>query len=125
MLALLIPWLAIDPVQQHISGREQFGHGGAADAAMEVRRAIAGVPVTLRAEVAAVDLPVSDILALEVGSVIRLGTPAARGVSLYAENVRVGRGLPGANGPRRAVQVRDVESPQLWDHHPQPEEQTR
>lgn len=107
-MALLIPWLAIDPIQQRISGREHFGVDDVAHAADEMQRALGVVPVTLRAEVAAVDLPVSEILGLRNGSVIRLGKPAARGVALFAENTHLGHGVPGANGPRRAVQVRDV-----------------
>jgi flagellar motor switch protein FliM len=108
-LALLIPWVAIDPVQHHISGREQFGIGDTKSAANEIRRAMADVPVTLRAEVAAVELPVDQILALQPGSVVRLGASAKAGVSLFAENIMVGNGQPGANGPKRAVQVRHAE----------------
>ncbi len=107
-MALLIPWLAIDPIQQRISGREHFGLDDAAHAEGEMQRALGAVPVTLRAEVAHVDLPVSEILGLSSGSVIKLGKPASRGVSLFAENVQLGHGLPGANGARRAVQVRDA-----------------
>jgi flagellar motor switch protein FliM len=110
-MALLIPWLAIDPIQQRISGREHFGVDDVAHAEDEMQRALGAVPVTLRAEVAAVDLPVSEILGLTAGSVIRLGKPAARGVSLFAENTPLGQGSPGANGARRAVQVRDVTEP--------------
>ena len=70
---------------------------------------MAPVPVTLRAEVASIDLPVSDILSLQPGSVIHLGAPANSGVSLFAENVKLGHGRPGANGPKRAIQVRHAE----------------
>ena len=107
-MALLIPWIAIDPIQQRISGREHFGVDDGALAQDEMHRALGVVPVTLRAEVAAVDLPVTEILALGAGSVIRLGKPAERGVSLFAENTQLGHGVPGANGARRAVQMRDV-----------------
>jgi flagellar motor switch protein FliM len=54
-------------------------------------------------------LPVEQILALEAGSIIRLGTRADRGVSVFAENVMLCQGSPGANGARRAVQVRGPE----------------
>jgi flagellar motor switch protein FliM len=97
-----------DPIQQRISGREHFGVDDVAQAQDEMQRALAAVPVTLRAEVAAVDLPVNEILGLSTGSVIRLGKPAGRGVALFAENTQLGHGVPGANGARRAVQVRDV-----------------
>jgi flagellar motor switch protein FliM len=70
-----------------------------------IERALSAAPVTIRAEVACLDLPVADVLSLEPGSVIRLGASAADGISLFAENVRIARAQPGANGVRRAVQV--------------------
>jgi flagellar motor switch protein FliM len=109
MIALLIPWIAIDPISHHISGREAIGANDEAGSGVVMRRAVGAVPVVLRAEVASVELPVADILALAPGSVVRLGAPAENGVSLYAENVKLGRGRPGANGTRRAVQVRHSE----------------
>ncbi|HUO69149.1 MAG TPA: FliM/FliN family flagellar motor switch protein [Solirubrobacteraceae bacterium] len=109
MLALLIPWIAIDPIAQHISGRENWNADEHVETLAGIRRALGAVPVTLRAEVAAVELPVAEILALAPGSVVKLGGSAQDGVSLYAENVKLGRGRPGANGARRAVQVRHAE----------------
>jgi flagellar motor switch protein FliM len=102
-IALLIPWVAIDPIADLIAGRDTRVVGALDDSGIE--RALAAAPVTIRAEVAALDLPVADVLSLEPGSVIRLGISAADGVSLFAENVRIARGQPGANGVRRAVQV--------------------
>lgn len=102
-IALLIPWVAIDPIADLISGRDQRPTGVPDDSG--IGRALAAAPVTVRAEVAALNLPVADVLSLEPGSVIRLGALASDGVSLFAENVRIARGQPGANGVRRAVQV--------------------
>jgi flagellar motor switch protein FliM len=90
-ISVLVPWVTIDPIGQH----EDSGIG----------RALAAAPVTIRAEVASLDLPVADVLSLAPGSVIRLGASAVDGISLFAENVRIARGQPGANGVRRAVQV--------------------
>jgi flagellar motor switch protein FliM len=50
-------------------------------------------------------MAVADILALGPGSVVVLGAPADQGVSIYAENVKLGRAYPGANGVKRAVQI--------------------
>jgi flagellar motor switch protein FliM len=103
-IALLIPWVAIDPIAELIGGRDALPAGAQnVDSGMD--RALAAAPVTLRAEVASLDLPVTDILSLEPGSVIRLGALASDGISLYAENVKLGRAQPGANGVRRAVQL--------------------
>ena len=106
-LALLIPWIAIDPVADRIAGRER----SQADELLEsgMGRALAAAPVTLRAEVARIDLPVERILSLAPGDVISLGARADDGVALYAENVLLARAHPGSNGARRAIQIRRSE----------------
>jgi flagellar motor switch protein FliM len=106
-IALLIPWAAIDPVADKIAGREQVPDDEIVESGMS--RALAAAPVTLRAEVASLELPVEEILSLAPGSVIRLGTRADDGISLFAENVKLGRAQPGCNGARRAVQIRGSE----------------
>jgi flagellar motor switch protein FliM len=108
-MALLIPWIAIDSVADRLSGKETDEPEADLLGAAEIGRAVAGVPVTLRAEVAAVELPIDKILALGPGSLIRLGASAEHGVTLFAENVKLARAQPGCNGPRRAVQVSGTE----------------
>jgi flagellar motor switch protein FliM len=108
-MGLLIPWLAIDSVADDLSGKENREAEADLVGAAEIGRAVSGVPVTLRAEVAAVDLPIDKILSLGPGSVIKLGVQADQGVTLFAENVKLARAQPGANGPRRAVQVSGTE----------------
>ena len=108
-MALLIPWLAIDPVAERLSGKEAREPEAESAGAAEIGRAMAGVPVTLRAEVAAIELPIDQILSLGPGSVIRLGAPADQGVTVYAENVKLARAQPGSNGARRAIQVSGTE----------------
>lgn len=103
-VALLIPWAAIDPIADLIAGREALP-AGAEKIDSGIDRALAAAPVTVRAEVASLNLPVTDILSLEPGSLIRLGALASDGISLFAENVKIGRAQPGANGVRRAVQL--------------------
>jgi flagellar motor switch protein FliM len=102
-ISLLVPWVTIDPIADLIAGRDMRPVGLHEDSGIE--RALAAAPVTIRAEVASLDLPVADVLSLEPGSVIRLGATAADGISLFAENVKIARAQPGANGVRRAVQV--------------------
>jgi flagellar motor switch protein FliM len=108
-MALLIPWLAIDAVGERLSGKETREPEAESAGAAEIGRAVAAVPVTLRAEVAAIDLPIDEILSLGPGSVIRLGTQAEEGVTVFAENVKLARAQPGSNGPRRAIQVSGTE----------------
>lgn len=109
-IALLIPWVAIAPVSDLIAGRDQVAAGDLSDSGID--QALAQAPVTVRAEVASLNLPVGDILSLEPGSVIRLGAHASHGISVFAENVRLFRAQPGANGVRRAVQIRSPELPE-------------
>jgi flagellar motor switch protein FliM len=104
-LGLLIPWIAIEPVVETISGLHDGRQLEEAAKASPMQRAMSSVPVKLRAEVASVDLQVRDILALAPGSVIKFGVPAEDGVMLFAENVRLARAQPGSHGPRRAVQI--------------------
>jgi flagellar motor switch protein FliM len=111
-LALLVPWIAIDAVAERISGREHGAHEDESGADW-ITRAMANVPVTLRAEVAAIELPVADVLALAPGSIVRLGSPSSDGVSLFAENVKLGRAQPGCHGSRRAVQIRGLDSAEV------------
>ena len=104
-LAMLIPWLAIEPIIEVLNGHGDDRRPEERAKASPMQRAMAPVPVTLRAEVATVDLEVRDILALVPGSIIKFGVPAQDGVMLYAENVRLARAQPGSHGPRRAVQI--------------------
>lgn len=108
-MTLLIPWIAIDPVAEHLTGKEAHAPDPELLGGAEIGRALSHVPVTLRAEVAAVDLPIDEILALRPGSVIKLEAQAEQGVTLFAENVKLARAQPGCNGPRRAVQVSGTE----------------
>jgi flagellar motor switch protein FliM len=103
-LTLLLPYSAIEPVVHRFSSRED---GGGADAhqAEAVRTAIGRVEMIVRAEVAAIDLPIERVLALQPGDVLRLDARAEEGVTLYADSVPVQRGVPGRSGARRAVQV--------------------
>ncbi len=102
-IALLLPWTAIDPIADQVAGRDEHPDNAAADSG--IGRAVAAAPLTIRAEVAALELPVTDVLALAPGSVVRLGAAAGDGISVFAENVRIARAQPGANGLRRAIQV--------------------
>jgi flagellar motor switch protein FliM len=106
-LSLLIPWQAIDPIADRVAGRDTTAGAEGVDLRME--RALAAAPVTLRAEVAAVNLEIADILSLGPGSIVRLGGQADAGISLFAENTRLGRAKPGVRGARRAVQILGAE----------------
>ncbi len=103
-LTLLVPWQAIAPVIDRFQGREEQPPAGEQET-LSVRRAIGGVQVPVRAEVASVHLPIEAVLALKPGDVLNLHTPAESGVTLFADKVPVHKGKPGRSGSRRAVQV--------------------
>ena len=105
-LTLLTPYTSIAAVAQRLASRDDDGGVTAGDGHHErLSRAVGGVDVTVRAEVAAVELPIERVLALRPGDVLPLQAPAAAGVTLYADQTPVHRGRPGRSGSRRAVQV--------------------
>jgi flagellar motor switch protein FliM len=103
-IVMLLPWSAIAPVADRFGGREDVPDRGE-DEIRRVRRAVGGVGMTVRAEVASVELPIEQVLALQPGDVLRLDAPADAGVTLFADKVPVHRAKPGRSGSRRAVQV--------------------
>jgi flagellar motor switch protein FliM len=103
-VAMLLPWSAIAPVADRFAAREDAPDRGE-DEIRRVRRAVGGVDMTVRAEVASIELPIEQVLALQPGDVLRLGAPADAGVTLFADKVPVHRAKPGRSGSRRAVQI--------------------
>jgi flagellar motor switch protein FliM len=111
-IAMLLPWSAIAPVADRFAAREDAPDRGAEEI-RRVRRAVGGVDMTVRAEVASIELPIEQVLALQPGDVLRLDAPADAGVTLFADKVPVHRAKPGRSGSRRAVQVTErVRRPQ-------------
>jgi flagellar motor switch protein FliM len=104
-LALLLPWRAIAPVADRFAARDDHSATRGAGEVETVRRAVGRVDMSLRAEVAAIELPIEQVLALQPGDVLSLGAPAEAGVTLFADKVPVHRAKPGRSGSRRAVQV--------------------
>jgi flagellar motor switch protein FliM len=104
-LALLIPYSAIAPVVHRFSSRDDVVAGEDAHQAAAVADAVGRVEMTVRAEVAAVDLPIEQVLALAPGDVLRLDARADDGVTLFAGAVPTHRAQPGRSGGRRAIQV--------------------
>jgi flagellar motor switch protein FliM len=104
-LALLLPYSAIAPVAHRFSSRDDVGAIDDARQSSAVREAVGRVEMTVRAEVAAVDLPIEQVLALQPGDMLRLDARADDGVTLFAGAVPMHRAMPGRSGGRRAVQV--------------------
>ena len=105
-VVMLLPWSAIAPVADRFAARDDAPDRGEEEI-RRVRRAVGGVDMTVREEVASIELPIEEVLALQPGDILRLGAPADAGVTLYADKVPVHRAKPGRSGSRRAVQVTD------------------
>lgn len=104
-LALLIPWSAIAPVADQFGSREDANGQRGEEERSSVRQAVGAVEMIVRAEVASVMMPIEAVLEMKEGDLLRLNTPAAAGITLYADQVPVHTGRPGRSGSRRAVQV--------------------
>ena len=110
-LSLLLPYRSVEQILPELTA-SQYGDVSIDHESSEMLRAgMAGVAVELRAEVAARDLTVGEVLALRPGDVINFRVPAATGVRVLAEGVPAHHAQPGRNGNYRAVQiVRPVET---------------
>jgi flagellar motor switch protein FliM len=104
-IGLLVPYAAIAAVADRLGARDDARDAGAGEAAEAVRSAVGRVEMTVRAEVASVELPIEQVLALQPGDLLRLDALADDGVTLYTDAVPVHRARPGRSGARRAVQI--------------------
>jgi flagellar motor switch protein FliM len=106
-LSVLVPYRsvvgALDGLSTGYYG-EQTELVAEEETAAAVRSALGGVVVELRAEVGSTDLTVDEFVALEPGSLVKLG-PADAGSFLYADDVAIHKTKPGRSGKRRAVEV--------------------
>jgi flagellar motor switch protein FliM len=104
-IVLCMPYRSVETIVNKLEHRHYEGQKIDPGAAGKVRAAVSGVDVELRIEAGAVDMKVSEVLALAVGDVIRLRRPADKGVMIFAGDVPTYVGTPGRNGNVRAVQV--------------------
>ena len=101
-----MPFKAIEPViQKFITAGPDGGDEAPAQAAA-VRDAMGAVSLELRAEVAEIDVTVDQLLGLEIGDVVELGS-AADGITVKAGETPLYRAQPGRDGRKRAVQIRE------------------
>jgi flagellar motor switch protein FliM len=110
-MSLLIPWSAIEPVAEEILGADSATHKADPREQQAVQRGLAEAQVLLRAEVASLQMPVEEMLALAPGALLTLEGRAEDGVGLYAEGVALGQGRPGLRGARRAIKLTSTMAP--------------
>jgi flagellar motor switch protein FliM len=103
-MILLLPWPCVEPLAEGL--RDGAAHVGGGEAgAQELGRGVADAQVLLRAEVGSVQMPIERMRAIAPGTVLALEQRADEGVRLFAEEVSLGRGRPGASGARRALKL--------------------
>jgi flagellar motor switch protein FliM len=103
-LGLYFPFSSIEPViNRLVTGHADGGEEAPAQAAA-VRDAIGAVGLELRAEVGAAEVTVDELVRLQVGDVIELGS-AAGGIAVCAGDVDLYHAQPGRDGRKRAVQI--------------------
>lgn len=106
IVCLLLPYRFIEPIESRLPrGAHHHVDGGDEGTARRVEAAVGEATIELRAEVASVELPADEVLALGVGDLVRFEVPAGQGVTVYAGDVPVHRARPGRSARRRAVQV--------------------
>lgn len=103
-LTLLLPYRCIEPIAGRLTGEDHLD-GADERSARLMQAALGDSMIELRAEVAAVELPAEDVLALRVGDVLRLDAREPSTVTLFAGDLPVHRARPGRSARRRAVQV--------------------
>ncbi len=109
-LSLLLPWGCVEPLAAGL--RESDTPAALAGAGGEdLGRGVAGAQVLLRAEIGSLQMPIERMRAIVPGSLLSLEHRAEDGVRLFAEEVSLGRGRPGASGSRRAVKLESADEP--------------
>jgi flagellar motor switch protein FliM len=108
VMTLLLPHRSVEPIMHHFEQGAAYGPAAEDDSRNRalMRSAVGEVDVELRAEAGAVELPLSDVLALKPGDTVRLRRPIDSGVTLCVGGVAAYDAAPGRNGNQRAVQVR-------------------
>jgi flagellar motor switch protein FliM len=104
-VVLLVPHASVVSMLPTLGADETAGLAADSPLAVAVDAAVRHVDVVLRAEVAAVELTVEQVVGLRAGDLLRLESPAEAGATLYADAVPVCAVRLGRSGRRRAVQV--------------------
>jgi flagellar motor switch protein FliM len=107
VMTLLLPHRSVEPLMGLLEHRAYGGEYDQSSSSQEMHDAMGGVNVEVRAEVAAVDLRLADVLRMQPGDVIPLERSVSRGVTLCVDQVPAYTANPGRNGNMRAVQVRE------------------
>lgn len=103
VLRVMLPHASIIDARGKFTETEADGAASDPASRRHMRDALGDVDIEVRASVASIDVTASELLAMQVGDVVRLG-PAGK-VTLFADDVALHRVQPGSKGSRRAVQI--------------------
>jgi flagellar motor switch protein FliM len=108
VMTLVLPHRSVEPIMHHFEQGAMYGPAAEDQSRNRelMRSAVGEVDVELRAEAGAVNIPLSDVLALKPGDTVRLRRPVSSGVTLCVGDVEAYDAAAGRNGNKRAVQVR-------------------
>jgi flagellar motor switch protein FliM len=105
-MSLLLPWVAVEPVVEGAHTHHP-GHGAAVEgeSAEGLRNGLSVAQVLLRAEVGSVQMPIEQMLEIVPGTLVELAGRSEDGVTLYAEEISIGRGRPGRSSTHKAIKI--------------------
>jgi flagellar motor switch protein FliM len=104
-MSMAIPYRAIEAAMDKLSSAIYGDALVDPQARKRMQVAVSGAEIDLRVEAAAVTLQLNDVLAMQVGDIIKLGTNASIGVTVFAGTVPLHRGRPGRSGNKRAIEI--------------------
>jgi flagellar motor switch/type III secretory pathway protein FliN len=110
-LTLLIPWGCVEPIADGLRDGAAGVPVAAEGGGEELGRGVADAKVLLRAEIGSVQMPIERMRQITQGTLLELGQRAEEGVRLFAEEVSLGRGRPGASGSHRALKLQEADEP--------------
>lgn len=113
LMSICIPHTAIEPVSQQLNTRLWFASGVRDDGRGEERLAaltnmLMNTETPLTALFNATPAPLSDIVNLHIGDVIKLNHPVDEPITVKVNHIPKFRATVGTSGPRYAVQIVDV-----------------
>jgi flagellar motor switch protein FliM len=106
--SLCIPFAALAPILEHVSGNALFADRKGADpeeSARAVAARLTGVPVDVSVRFDAVTLTSTEILDLQLGDVLPLRHPVSSPLSVVAAGRTCAAAVPGSKGRRLAFMI--------------------
>ena len=122
-MSMCVPYALIEPIVPKLSAQVWFAAGkqGAASERdrRRVQRLIGAAPIELRALLGSTELPVGELIEMEEGDTVVLDSRVGAPLDVEIGGQRRFVGIPGTEGKRLALRLRDVIQPPA----PEPDEE--